>query len=55
MREKVKVELTDSPRTSKKNNNKVDVLLQREQTIEQLQSMLETACVTRDSLQDQLA
>lgn len=53
MREKVKVELTDSPLNLKK-RNKVDVLLQREQTIEQLQGMLEAACLARDSAQTQL-
>ena len=55
MREKVKEELTEAPRPDSQNmDKKVDVLLQREQTIEELQKLLEDACQSRDSATTQL-
>lgn len=56
MREKVKVEFTlgQEGEQAKEKERKVDVLLQREQTIEELQKLLEAACLARDSATTEL-
>lgn len=54
MREKVKVELTTAAPVSPTTSTKVDVMLQREQTIQQLQGMLEEAIIARDSARTEL-
>lgn len=53
MREKVKVELTEAPLENSK-ERAVDVLLQRDQTIQELQRLLEEASLARDSASTQL-
>ena len=55
MREKVEDELTERPRHAAEGKDKqVDVLLQREQTIQELQKLLESACLARDSATTEL-
>ena len=54
MREKVKEELTEATPLSPTSVKKVDVILQRDQTIHQLQSMLEEAVNTKDTAQTEL-
>lgn len=55
MREKVEDELTEGPRHADRSKDKqVDVLLQREQTIQELQKLLESACLARDNATTEL-
>ena len=55
MREKVTKELSSAEgQESENNDKKVDILLQREQTIEQLQRLLEEAITEKDRVTTEL-
>lgn len=54
MREKVTKELSEEGQGSESNDKKVDVLIQREQTIEQLQRLLEEAITEKDRVTTEL-
>ena len=55
MREKVKLEFTEASHDEGRGKDKkVDVLLQREQTIQELQKLLEAACLARDNATTEL-
>ena len=54
MREKVAKELSAKGQGSENNDKKVDILLQREQTIEQLQKLLEEAITEKDRVTTEL-
>ena len=54
MREKVTKELSAGGQGSENNDKKVDILIQREQTIEQLQKLLEEAITEKDRVTTEL-
>ena len=54
MREKVTKELSAEGQRSENDDKKVDILLQREQTIEQLQRLLEEAITEKDRVTTEL-
>ena len=54
MREKVTKELSAEGQASESDNKKVDILIQREQTIEQLQKLLEDAITEKDRVTTEL-
>ena len=54
MREKVTKELSAEGQGSEENEKKVDILIQREQTIEQLQKLLEEAITEKDRVTTEL-
>lgn len=54
MREKVTKELSAEGQWSENDDKKVDILIQREQTIEQLQKLLEDAITEKDRVTTEL-
>ena len=54
MREKVTKELSAKGQGSENDDKKVDILIQREQTIEQLQKLLEEAITEKDRVTTEL-
>ncbi len=52
MREKVKEELTVTPEEGAPSSTKVDVLLQREQALQEMQRLLEELTLDRNNARD---